>query len=59
VGRTDLWGGSFDALSESIRTRLFTLPGDSRVVAGHGEDTTIAEEARLNPFVGSRATPLV
>lgn len=59
VGRTDLWGGSFEDLSTSIRTHLFALPGSCRVIAGHGEDTTIAEEARLNPFVGSRANPLV
>ena len=58
VGRTDLWGGSTDDLLESIRTRLLTLPGDTPVLPGHGDGTTIAEEARLNPFVGSRANPI-
>lgn len=55
IGRTDFWGGSMDAILESIRCRLLGLPGDLRVIPGHGEETTIAEEARLNPFVGSRS----
>jgi len=59
VGRTDLWGGSSEALVDSIRTKLFALPGDVLVLPGHGERTTIAEEARLNPFVGSRSLKLV
>ncbi len=54
IGRTDLPGGSFDAIVSSIEQRLFTLPGDLLVIPGHGESTTIAEEARLNPFVGGR-----
>lgn len=59
IGRTDLWGGSMETIVASIKERLFTLPGALRVVAGHGEETTIAEEARLNPFVGSRAARFV
>jgi len=59
VGRTDLWGGSTDDLVESIRRKLFSLPGNVLVLPGHGEKTTIAEEARLNPFVGSRSARLV
>ena len=59
IGRTDLWGGSTPQILESIRKRLFALPGDLVVLPGHGEETTIAEEARLNPFVGARAVPLV
>lgn len=59
IGRTDLWGGSLPSIVASIRERLFKLPGDVRVLPGHGEATTVAEEARLNPFVGSRAAPLV
>ena len=54
VGRTDLWGGSTEDLLASIRTKLLTLPGDTPVITGHGDGTTIAEESRLNPFVGSR-----
>jgi glyoxylase-like metal-dependent hydrolase (beta-lactamase superfamily II) len=51
VGRTDLWGGSTEALTRSIRERLLTLPDDTVVVAGHGRDTTIGEEREFNPFL--------
>jgi len=50
IGRTDLWGGDTDTILASIRERLFALPGDTPVVCGHGPDTTIGEEKRLNPF---------
>jgi hydroxyacylglutathione hydrolase len=50
IGRTDLWGGDTDAILASIRGRLFPLDGATPVVCGHGDDTTIAEEKRLNPF---------
>jgi glyoxylase-like metal-dependent hydrolase (beta-lactamase superfamily II) len=58
VGRTDFPGGSWDDLVASIETRILTLPGDLLVLPGHGEETTIAEESRLNPFVGDRSRPL-
>ncbi len=51
IGRTDLWGGSFETLADSIRTRLYTLPDETRVVTGHGPATTIGQERRTNPFV--------
>lgn len=51
VGRTDLWGASSEQLVKSIKTRLFTLDGDTRVAAGHGSDSTIAHEKRENPFL--------
>lgn len=54
VGRTDLWGGCFDTLARSIREVLYVLPGDTRVVPGHGPETTIAAEAAGNPFVPAR-----
>jgi hydroxyacylglutathione hydrolase len=50
IGRTDLWGGDTDAILASIRQKLFTLPGHMPVVCGHGPDTTIEDERRLNPF---------
>lgn len=51
VGRTDLWGGSWEDLERSIRTVLYTLPDHTRVVPGHGPETTIGEEKASNPFV--------
>lgn len=51
VGRTDLPGGNFEELRESIRTRLFTLPEDTEVFPGHGESTTIFDENRYNMYV--------
>ena len=53
VGRTDLPGGSFDTLVSSIRTYLFTLPGETTVLSGHGPATKIAEEKMHNPFLKS------
>lgn len=51
IGRTDLWGGDFDSEIKSIRERLLVLPGDTRVIAGHGPDTTIRSERDENPFL--------
>lgn len=51
VGRTDLWGGSMEALLRSIRTKLLTLSDETRVYPGHGPSTTIGEERRHNPFL--------
>lgn len=51
VGRTDLWGGSAPTLARSIREQLYGLPGETRVIAGHGPATTIGEERERNPFV--------
>jgi glyoxylase-like metal-dependent hydrolase (beta-lactamase superfamily II) len=55
IGRSDLWGGDHHTLLRSIRTRLYTLDPSVRVIAGHGDETTIGEEMKENPFV--RATP--
>ena len=51
IGRTDLPGGNYEELRESIRTRLFSLPDDTEVFPGHGESTTIGEEKGFNPYV--------
>jgi glyoxylase-like metal-dependent hydrolase (beta-lactamase superfamily II) len=51
VGRTDLPGGSWSALVESIREQVFTLPEETRLLSGHGEETTVGEEKSQNPFV--------
>lgn len=50
VGRTDFIEGDFDALVKSVK-RLYELDGDTTVLSGHGDATTIAHEKRYNPFV--------
>jgi hydroxyacylglutathione hydrolase len=51
IGRTDLPGGSYEQLVQSIRTRLLVLPDETAVYPGHGPTTTIGEERRNNPFL--------
>jgi hydroxyacylglutathione hydrolase len=51
IGRTDLWGGDFDQEIASIRSRLLTLDETTRVIPGHGPETTIGWERRRNPFL--------
>jgi glyoxylase-like metal-dependent hydrolase (beta-lactamase superfamily II) len=51
IGRTDLPGGDYDTLISSIRSRLLTLPPGTTVYPGHGDPTTIGEEAANNPFL--------
>lgn len=50
IGRTDLPGGNFNTLIDSIHNKLFTLPDDVTVYPGHGPETTIGFEKRTNPF---------
>ena len=54
IGRTDLWGGSFDQIIQSIRGTLLPLPDDSVVLPGHGPRTTIGIERATNPFLVER-----
>jgi hydroxyacylglutathione hydrolase len=51
VGRTDLPGGDSRQLIRSIRNQILTLPDQTRVIPGHGPDTTIGEEREENPFL--------
>jgi hydroxyacylglutathione hydrolase len=51
IGRTDLWGGSFPEIIDSIRTKLLTFPDEVVVVPGHGPLTTIGAERKTNPFL--------
>lgn len=51
IGRTDLPGGDFETLKNSIQQKLYTLPEETLVYAGHGAPTTIAHEKQFNPFV--------
>ena len=51
IGRTDLWGGDAAAIERSIKKRLYTLDEATRVITGHGPETTIGYELRHNQFV--------
>ncbi|MCK4857069.1 MAG: MBL fold metallo-hydrolase [candidate division Zixibacteria bacterium] len=51
IGRTDLPGGSFPKLEESIQTKIYTLPDDTLIFPGHGDKTTVGFEKRHNQFV--------
>jgi len=51
IGRTDLPGGDYDTLISSIRNNLLTLTPETIVYPGHGDPTTIGEEASNNPFL--------
>ncbi len=51
IGRTDLWGGDYSKIEQSIQRELYTLDESTNVVTGHGESTTIGSEMRSNNFV--------
>jgi glyoxylase-like metal-dependent hydrolase (beta-lactamase superfamily II) len=51
IGRTDLPGGDFNTLINSIQTQLFTLPDETKVYSGHGPMTIVGFEKMNNPFV--------
>jgi hydroxyacylglutathione hydrolase len=51
VGRTDLPGGDWEQLAESIRTQVFTLPDETRLLSGHGDETSVGREKDSNPFI--------
>jgi glyoxylase-like metal-dependent hydrolase (beta-lactamase superfamily II) len=51
VGRTDFPGGDADQLQGSIRDQILSLDDDTRVITGHGPETTVGFERRANPFL--------
>ena len=51
VGRSDFPGGSWEDLKHSIKDKLFLLPDDTIVYPGHGLDTSIGHEKKMNPYV--------
>ncbi len=51
IGRTDLPGGDYEQIIDSLHTRVLALPDDTIVVPGHGPITTIGEERERNPFL--------
>ncbi len=51
IGRTDLFGGDYDAIMKSLRNVYLQLPDETVVYPGHGDKTTIGFEKRYNPFL--------
>ena len=51
IGRTDLPGGDYAMLLHSIHSQVLTLPDPTRLLSGHGEETTVGWEKRWNPFL--------
>lgn len=51
IGRADMYGGDFDELVHSIRTKLYKLPDETVVYSGHEDDTEIGHEKKYNSFV--------
>ncbi len=51
IGRTDLWGGDFETLMHSIKTKLLVLPDSTTIYPGHGESSTILQEKTHNSFL--------
>ena len=51
VGRTDLWGGNFEKLYDSIKNKLFKLDDNIKVFPGHGPMTTIGYEKKYNEII--------
>ncbi len=55
IGRTDLPGGSMDAMWASLRDKVLTLPDETIVLPGHGPQTTIGRERASNPYLREAA----
>lgn len=55
IGRTDLPGGSYGTIMETLKNVFLPLPGETIVYSGHGPETTIDEEKRFNPFLAPLA----
>jgi hydroxyacylglutathione hydrolase len=51
IGRTDLPGGNYDTLIRSIHAHILTLPDETRLLSGHGPETTVGRERISNPFL--------
>lgn len=51
IGRTDLPGGDFLVLMNSIKNKILTLPDDYALYPGHGPRTTVGSERKINPFI--------
>lgn len=51
IGRTDFPGGSMETLLQSVKEKVFTLPGETRILPGHMDATVVGWEKRTNPFL--------
>ena len=51
VGRVDFHHSSADDLIRNLRVQLMALPDETRVICGHGPDTTIGRERQTNPYI--------
>ena len=51
IGRTDLPGGSYETLIHSIHEQVLTLPNETRILSGHGPETSVGKERKSNPFL--------
>ena len=51
IGRTDLPGGNYEELISSIKNKIFILPDETQVFSGHGPETTVGREKKVNPFL--------
>jgi len=51
IGRTDLPGGSYNTLIQSITEKILPLGDDTIVCSGHGPETTVGQEKLYNPFL--------
>ena len=51
IGRTDLPGGDYKTLIHSIQAQILTFPDETRLLSGHGPETTVGLERRINPFL--------
>jgi glyoxylase-like metal-dependent hydrolase (beta-lactamase superfamily II) len=57
IGRTDLPGGDYDTLMQSMASKVLPLPADTEVLPGHGPATTLARERLVNPFLQELLAP--
>jgi len=51
IGRTDLEGGDQETLIKNIREKVFSFPDDTRLLPGHGPESTVGHERDCNPFL--------
>ena len=51
IGRSDLYGGSYDTLINSIRNKILTLPDNTILYPGHGSKTSVGIEKSTNSFL--------